>query len=132
IVRSKLSTAAIMTAMIWIIFAGYISLLLLRPGFIQSIGHVAGRVPWWKAVGYPLLILSLLVLFTWKNMVETVWIGLTGRKWLESALGVGTGGLILGGIGAGLWIGFHPELLATAEAAIPWFVGLLLVIKLTS
>jgi hypothetical protein len=132
IVRSKLVAAAIMTAAIWILFAGYISLLLVRPGFIESIGRVAGSVPLWKAIGYPLLVLSLLVLLTWKTMVESLWIGLAGRKWVETTVAFGLVGLVLAGAGCGLWIALHPQLHAPALAAVPWVMGLLLAMKLAA
>ena len=86
----------------------------------------------WKAVGYPILVLSLLVLLTWKTMVEALWISLTGRKWVETAVSFGFVGLVFVSIGSGLWIGFHPELQAAALAAVPWLMGLLLAIKLAA
>lgn len=129
ILRTKLATAAIVTVAIWLLFLGYISLLLARPGFPQSIGQVASSVPVWKAIGYPILVLALLVLLTWKSMVENLWIALTGRKWVEQAISFGLMGLTLIGIGIGLWVGFHPELHQPALAAVPWLIGLLLVIK---
>src|SRR3954465_5280648 len=39
ILRGKLVTAALQTAVIWILFLGYISLLLTRPGFPRSIAE---------------------------------------------------------------------------------------------
>ncbi len=132
IIRGKLVLAAIMTAAIWILFLGYASLLLVRPGFIQSIQAAASSAGTWKAVGFPILVLSLLMLFTWKTMVETLWIVLTGRKWVEMSFNFAVAGLIFVSVGIGLWIGFHPEWHAAALAAIPWFMGLLLVIKLAA
>jgi len=132
ILRGKLVTAALQTAVIWILFLGYISLLLTRPGFPQSIAEVAWSVPVWKVIGYPILVLALLLLLTWKSMVEGLWVCLTGRKWVEQANSFGFMGLAIVGIGIGLWIGFHPELHQPALAAVPWLIGLLLVIKLAA
>ena len=130
ILRGKLVTAAIMTGAIWLLFLGYISLLLTRPGFPQSIAQVASNVPVWKAIGYPILALWLLVLLSWKNMVASLWVTLTGRKWVEQANSFGFIGLVFVGICSGLWIGFHPELHQPALAAVPWLIGLLVVLKL--
>jgi hypothetical protein len=130
ILRGKLLTAALQTAVIWILFLGYISLLLTRPGFPQSIAEVAWSVPAWKTVGYPILVFALLLLLTWKSMVEGLWVSLTGRKWVEQANGFGFLGLAVVGTGIGLWVGFHPELHQPALAAVPWLMGLLLAIKL--
>jgi hypothetical protein len=132
IVRSKLVAAAIMTAAIWILFLGYVSLLLLRPGFIQSIQAAATSAGTWKAVGYALIGLSLLVLLTWKSMVESLWICLTGRKWVETAVTFGTVGFFFVSVGLGLWIGFHPQWHAAALAAVPWLMGFLLALKLVA
>ncbi|HZN36638.1 MAG TPA: hypothetical protein VFB80_22565 [Pirellulaceae bacterium] len=132
ILRVKLATAAIMTGAIWLLFLGYISLLLTRPGFPQSIAQVASSAGVWKAIGYPILALSLLVLLTWKNMVASLWVTLTGRKWVEQANSFGFIGLVFIGIGIGLWVGFHPELHQPALAAVPWLIGLLLVMKLAA
>jgi hypothetical protein len=132
LIKSKLVVAAIMTAAIWILFLGYISLLLFRPGFPGSIARVAGGVSAWKAVGFPVLLLALLVGFTWKNMVESMWVTLTGRKWVENASSFGLIGLFFAGCCVGIWIYFHPELHAAALAAVPWLIGLVLVIKVTA
>jgi hypothetical protein len=132
ILRGKLVTAAIVTAAIWVLFLGFISLLFLRPGFIQSIQAAASGVPTWKAAGYLTLAFSLLVLFTWKSMVESMWIVLTGRKWVELTINFAIAGLFFIAIGSGLWVGFHPELHASAQAAVPWLMGLILALKLAA
>jgi hypothetical protein len=129
IVRGKLVLAAITTAVIWILFLGYISLLLLRPGFAQSIHRAAANVSPWQAVGYPVLAICLLVLFSWKTMVETLWIGLSGRKWVEVVNSIGFAVFVFAALGVGLWIFFDPDVQAAALAAVPWMVGLLLVAK---
>ena len=132
IVRGKLVTAAIMTAALWILFLGYMSLLLLRPGFVQSIQSAASSTGTWKAAGYALLGLSLLVLFTYKSMAESLWIVLTGRKWVENAVAFGVGGLAFVGTGIALAIVFLPEWQTAAQAAIPWLMGLFLAFKLAA
>src|SRR5439155_13296779 len=104
IMKTKLLMAAIMTVALWMLFLAFISLLLLRPGFPESITRVAGSVPLWKADGFPVLLVALLVTLTWKNMVESLWIALTGRKWVENANSFGMAGLLVVGFGIGLWI----------------------------
>jgi hypothetical protein len=75
-------------------------------------------------------VLALLFLFTWKNMVASLWIALTGRKWVENASNFGFIGVVLVGTGIGLWIFFHPEWHAAAIASVLWILGLLLLVKL--
>src|SRR5262249_39155104 len=94
ILKAKLLLAALVTAAIWVLLLGFIALLLLRPGFAESIAHVAGLFPPWKAIGLPLLILALLVFCTWKNLIEGLWITLTGRKWVENATAFSFAGLL--------------------------------------
>jgi len=129
LIKTKLVTAAIVTAAIWILFLAYISVLLLRPGFPESIAGVAATVGAWKASGISVLILMLLVALTWKNMVEGLWVTLTGRKWVENATSFGLLGLLFVGIGLGIWIYFHPDVHGVAVAAVPWLVGLALMMK---
>jgi hypothetical protein len=130
IVRGKLVLAAMVTAVLWLLFLGYISLLLTRPGFAQSIAQVAGSVAAWKAIGVPVAVVLLLVLFTWKNMIESLCVNLTGRKWVEMATSLAFAGLVFIGVGSGLWVAFHPEHRPAALTAASWLVGLLLVMKL--
>src|SRR5262249_53403728 len=80
IIRGKLWLTAVVTGTIWLLFLAVTSLLLVRPGFIDSIVQVASGVPLWKAIVYPLLVLVLLVAFTWKTMLESLWVTLCGRK----------------------------------------------------
>jgi len=132
IVRSKLVLAAIMTAAIWILFLGFISLLFLRADFFQSVQSVASSVPLWKAIGYPIMALSLLVLFSWKSMIETFWVGLTGRKWVEFAFNFAFVGLVFVSVGIALCLAFRPQWRAAALAAVPWLIGLFLALKLAA
>jgi hypothetical protein len=130
LVKGKLIAAAICTASIWIIMLAFMSLLLVRPGFPQSIAEAARRFPTWQAIGLPLLVLALLVAFTWKTMIENLWVALTGRTWVAHANNFGLITLVFCGGGVGLWIYFHPEVHGLAHAAVPWVIRLLLIGKL--
>jgi hypothetical protein len=130
LVRGKWIAAALATAATWLVVLAFLALLLLRPGFARSIAEVAGSLPPWKAVGIPILVLALLVLLTWKNMVENLWINLTGRAWVGGVYTWVGIVLVLAAIGAGLWIYFHPGLHAAAWAAVPWLIGVLVALKL--
>jgi hypothetical protein len=129
LVRSKLVAAAVCTAAIWAVMLAFISLMLLRPSFTQSIVDAARAVPLWKAIAIPFLVLGLLFALTWKNMIENLWVNLTGRPWVGSAYTFGGIAVMLVGVGAGLWIYFHPPLHGPARAAVPWIIGLLLLLK---
>jgi hypothetical protein len=130
IIRQKLVLAAIFTAGLWLLFLAYISLLLLRPGFPESIARAARSFPTWKAIGFPALILALLVAGTWNVAATNLWVTLTGRKWVENANGISSAGLLFVGTGTALWIFFHPEWQAAARHAVPWLVAVLLAMKI--
>jgi hypothetical protein len=130
LVKGKLIAAAICTAAIWVVMLAFTSLLLVRPGFLDSIVEAARHLLVWKAIGLPLLVLVLLMALTWKNMIENLWIALTGRTWVAQANNIGLVALVFCGGGVGLWIYFHPEVHGLARAAVPWLIGLLLVSKL--
>jgi hypothetical protein len=127
--RAKLVAAALATAATWALVLSFLSLLLLRPGFAESIGEIARTVPAWKAVGIPVMILVLLVALTWINMVASFWISLTGRTWVASTNTIGFLVLLFCGASVGLWIYFHPGLHAAAWAAVPWITGGLVLLK---
>jgi hypothetical protein len=130
LVRGKLVAAAISTGLTWaVILFGISLLLLLRWDFLNSIVEGARHFPVWKAVGLPLLLLVLLVVMTWKNTIENLWIVLTGRPWVASANITAAVVLMTCVIGGGFWIYFHPQWQPLALATGPWLIGLLLVLK---
>jgi hypothetical protein len=130
LVRAKLIAAAVSTAAIWVIMLAFASLLLVRPGLAQSIAAAASQLPLWKAIGLTLLALGLLVALTWKNMIENLWIALTGRPWVAGVNNVGLLAIGFGGGGVGVYVHLHPEVHGLAWAAVPWLIGLLLAAKL--
>ena len=109
IVRGKLVMAAIMTAAIWILFLGYISLLLVRPGFIQSIQSVASSVPTWKAIGYPILVAfaarAVYVEDAWSKRSGSA--SPAGNGW-RSTIAFGSSGLVFVSVGIAVMDHFPP------------------------
>ncbi len=83
---------------------------------------------------WTLLFLSPFVLFlmTWKNLVEGLWVGLTGRTWVGYVLGLvwTAAWLLLGLVGAGLY--YYPQYREYAWVVIPWLAGLALLAKATA
>ena len=130
VIGSKMITAAISTVASWLLVPICLSLLLLRPELCEPIADRAHSVPFWKAVGLPLLAAALLGALTWKNIIENLWMGLTGRDWVAQANVFGGAAVFFGAIGLGSWVYFHPELQPGAWAALPWIVGLLILCKL--
>lgn len=130
IVKSKLLAAAVTTVALWIITLGFTSLLLTRPGFPESILAAAEPYPAWQAIGGSLLVLILLMGLTWKTISESLWIPLTGRPWVTNVTNVGPPLIVLGGGCVGFWLYLHPEWHDTAQAAAPWLLATLLLVKI--
>ncbi|MGA2255394.1 MAG: hypothetical protein ABSG53_12080 [Thermoguttaceae bacterium] len=130
VIQSKMLAAAINTAASWLLVPIFLSLLLLRPELCEPIANAAHGVPGWRVVGLPLLTLALLATVTWKTIVESLWIGLTGRDWVARANLCGIVVALFGATSLGYWIHFHPELQPTAWAVLPCIVGLFILCKL--
>ncbi len=122
LVRDKLWMGLLSTAATWVVMLPLAVLILFRPGFVQTVREWGASVPLWKVLILPPVAAMLLFTLSWKQLVESYWVPLTGRDWL---VGVFTGGfvfLIMGGVGAGLGLAFHPEQAAMVSAAAVWLM----------
>lgn len=102
-------------------------------------GEVAGawhgarqHVPAARLAGLALLAVALLVLLTWKHLVENLFAGLTGRGWIVNVLMLSGLGLYAAGGAAGGWLYFHPEHHTAFFAALPWLLGGLVAVKVAA
>jgi hypothetical protein len=129
LIQCKLVAAALATAATWALVLGFLSLLLLRPGFYESVAEVARSVPIWQAVALPILTLVMLATCTWISMIANLWIPLTGRSWVASTNTIAFLSLLFCGSGVGLWLYLHPGFHALAWTAAQWITGLLLLSK---
>jgi hypothetical protein len=73
-----------------------------------------------KATAVILLAVALPVLLTWKGLVESLWIGLTGRPWLTNTIAFGFAILFGGGTLFGVWVSLHPEWQPFLWSLVPW------------
>jgi hypothetical protein len=133
-VGAKLKAAAVSTLAAWLILAVEVFLAVLLS---DRLDEVAG---WWqqavheyhpvKVVAGMLASAVLLVVWTWKRMVDSLFLGLTGRKWvIQGTIFVSmTGFCLLCGLAG--WIYRHPETHETFRSALPWLLGLWLLCKL--
>jgi hypothetical protein len=73
---------------------------------------------------------TLLFVCTWKRLVDSLFLGLTGRKWvIEGAIGVGMSVFILLCLVGG-WIYRHPETHERFRAMLPWLIVLVILCRL--
>ena len=89
------------------------------------------EVPAPKIVAGLLAAAILLVGCTWKRLVDSLFLGLTGRKWvIETAISVVMVTIV--GLGlVGIWISKHPEIHGHLLALVPWLLGLLMACRLS-
>jgi hypothetical protein len=134
-VGAKLKAAALSTLTSWAIVVAAV------PSAVILTGHLETAVGWWQQaqqhvsafqiVAGLLAVTVLLVGGTWKRQVDSLFVGLAGRKWvLELALPAGMV-LFLVLVLVGTWIAKHPEFHEPLLALLPWLLGLLIACRLS-
>jgi hypothetical protein len=132
---AKLKAAALSTLAAWALVVVAVPLALILTSNLET------AVGWWRqaqqqvstlAIVAGLLAATILLIgCTWKRLVDSLFLSLTGRRWIiESAWG----GLMMVMVGLGLvgiWIGKHPEIHEHLLALLPWLLGLLLACRLS-
>jgi hypothetical protein len=136
LVAAKLKMAALSTLAAWALVLAVVPLAILITG------HGGEVAEWWKngLRQYPSLKFAALVavgilglvLLTWKQLVENLIVGLTGRAWVINAcvfvgLGLFSTLILFGG-----WLYFHPAYYGTFFAVLPWLMGGLVLLKLVA
>jgi hypothetical protein len=133
-VAAKLKAAAWSTLAAWTLIA------LTVPPAVLLTGNGADVAGWWRQATQehdPLRVIvaitavaALLIVWTWKRVVDSLLLGLTGRKWvIQGAIITGMAGLFFLMLVAA-WIYRHPDSHETVKAAAPWLLGLLFLSRL--
>jgi hypothetical protein len=134
-VGAKLRAAALSTLAAWALVVLAVSLAVISTGNLETVAgwwrQAQQEVPAPKIVAGMLAAAILLVGCTWKRLVDSLFLGLTGRKWIiQGALSVGMvmfTGLAL----VASWVSKQPEILDYLLALVPWFLGLLIACRLS-
>ena len=130
LVRSKFELAAVSALAAYLPVFLVASLFFLSPSFFDSVLQAA------RAAGTPRTTMILMaavvfpVLLTWKGLVESLWMGLTGRPWLVNVFTFGLAILFGCGTLFGLWLAFYPAMQALLWSLMPWLIGLVLTLKM--
>jgi len=134
LVGAKLKAAALSALATWVLLIVVTSLAVVLTG---NLDEVAGW--WWQAgheyergkiVAAILTVVVLLFVWTWKQVVDSLLLGLTGRKWvIQGTIMVGFAGFAVLCF-TGLWIYRHPETHETFLAVLPWLLGLVVLCRL--
>lgn len=127
-VGAKLKAAAISTLASWILLLGLMVGALILTGTISEVPR------WWdwalRELSPAQIVISvfasvvLLVLWTWKRMVDSLLLALTGRKWVIQGT-IFAGLVLIAGLAAlAGWVVNHPDSYETVRRLLPWLVGL--------
>ena len=74
--------------------------------------------------------IALLIVWTWNGHVDSLFLGLTGRKLvIQGTVFIGMTGFFVA-CGVGAWTYHHPETNKTVLAVLPWLLGMLIVCRL--
>jgi hypothetical protein len=135
ILAVKCRVAARITLVTWVgVGLALAAVLPVSPGGEVLAGWTRRLSQTQGARGWVLLALMVLgpAALTWKQIVNQLWVGLTGRQWVGVFITLGglfglTGLALLGS-----WFYVHPETHAALRNAMPWAAGLALLLKLAA
>jgi hypothetical protein len=133
LVGAKLKMAALSTLAAW-------GLMLLGLAVVLLVGGRWGEVTGWARAGFqgdPYLFVARalfglggLLLLTWKNLVEDLYVGMAGRAWVRNGNSLFWFGLTVAGGSFGAWLYYHPAYHEAFFAALPWLLGAAALLKL--
>ena len=134
LVVAKWQAALLSTLAAWVIVAIAVPAALLWSDAAQPIINIARDVDsalgLQRAIILGVLILAGLAVSTWKQLVQGLYIAMSGRDWAVKGIVFGTLSLLtLGFLGLG-WILDSRYRLAVALNAIPWLMAALVALKL--
>ena len=98
-------------------------------GWLRDLSHIFGPT---RAIVVVILALLLLMASTWKQLVQSLFIGMTGRDWLIKSIAIGA--LTLLGVIVPLthWAFGQVVVLARLWVSLPWILLTLVVLKLVA
>lgn len=134
LVVAKWQAALLSTLAAWMIVAIALPVGLLWSGATEPVLEIARNVD--DALGRPraiilgLLVLAGLIGATWKQLVQGLYIAMSGRDWAVKGVAFATLGLITVGVFALVWIFETRQRIALAWYSIPWLMVAFAAIKL--
>jgi hypothetical protein len=132
---AKLRAAALSTLVAWALVVVAVPLAVILTGNLET------AVGWWRQAQQEVPALQivagllaatiLLVGCTWKRLVDSLFLGLTGREWVMAWAVLGFMAVSIGLGLVGTWISKHPETHEHLLALLPWLLGLLIACRLS-
>jgi hypothetical protein len=132
LVAAKLQVAALATLAAWAVVLLAASVWFVHTGMYETAqllwNHLLREYPAWRIAATSLLALLVLLLITWRLLIDSLWIGLTGRIWIVrgSLLGFGVA-LTLAGMMFAHFFATVPGFMDRLQEALPtWAAGAVL------
>jgi hypothetical protein len=134
LVAAKLQVAALSTLAAWAVVLLAASVWFLDAGGFAQLPkwweHLRQQHPAWKLGAAVLLAAAVLLLLTWRLLVENLWIGLTGRPWVfRGCLLAYSTGFTLAVIRFAR-LADEPGFIDRLREALPWWAGTAVLLKL--
>ncbi len=129
LISAKLKATAQSTLASWLLVLAAVPLALRLSGTSWVVADGARRVveiagtP--RAVALGLLVLAVLMAATWKQLVQGLYIGLSGRAWLVKASVFGTLSLVTLLVPLVPWVARNRDVIAGLWNALPWILAVL-------
>jgi len=136
LITAKLKTTIRSTLATWLLVLVVIPLALRLSGTTSVVVDLAGQVveavgtP--RAVGIGLLGLAALVALTWKQLVQSLYIGMSGRAWLVKASVFLALSLLTIFVILAQWVVERKGLIAPLWDALPWILAVLVCCKVSA
>ena len=136
LVAAKLAATLRSTVAAWVVVLVALAFALWLSETWSLVADAARRVvevlgaP--RAVAFALLVLAALVAETWKQLVQSLAIGMSGRPWLVKGSVFGTLALLTLAVPLGLWVIGSRQPIATVLEALPWILTGLVVVKIAA
>lgn len=134
LVVAKWQAAMLSTLAAWMIVAVAVPVALTwsdaAEPIIKIVRDVDGALGRPRAIILGLLILAGLIGSTWKQLVQGLYIGMSGRDWAVKGIAFGTLALVTAGFLAVGWILESRSRVALTLYAIPWLLAALVALKL--
>ena len=126
-VSAKLKGAALSTLATWLLVILMTFLAMIFTGTINEVGE------WWHArlsrysaaeiITCIVAVCVMLVVWTWKRMVDSLFLGLTGRKWvIQGSIFAGMA-TVVGLVLIATWIKNDPDVFEHTRLLLPWLLG---------
>jgi hypothetical protein len=136
LITAKLRMTIRSTLAAWLIVLMAIPLALRLSGTVPLVGEWFGKLV--EAAGTPRAIVIVLLGFaalvgsTWKQLVQSLYIGLSGREWLIKASLFVALSLLAVSLPLAQWILERKRAIAALWTALPWILAVLVCLKLSA